>query len=323
MTERKPCVRCARAIDAIATICPFCNWNQAEPVTAQQSAPAPIVDYKPPAEQKLRKRILFGIAGAVLLVASFAIGYVINRDGAPKVVPPTPEEQAQQQQAQARVPAVKRADTPLVPVGDSGGVDRIEQPITSAPTGAAPAEGVPAEYQRTDATAVSAAEYAQMAQRAAAEKSRMAALVDPRSITGAAYAQGALPPPRPRPAPVAAMPGQAPAMVPPSMTSASNAAPPPPALAQNGAQNSAPRHAAIRTRPVPQFQPVPRLRANGPVRLDLLIGADGRVKEVNVRQSGGANLPSLIAAIQGWRFKPATENGEPVASPYSVEISFR
>jgi periplasmic protein TonB len=317
MTDRKPCVRCERAIDAFATICPFCNWNQAEAAPAQQIAPAPIAGYKPPAEQKLRKRILFSIAGAVLLIASFAIGYVINRDGAPKVVPQTPEEQMQQQQAQARVPAVKRADTPLVPVGDSGGVDRIEQPITSAPTGAAPAAGVPAEYQRSDATAVSAAEYAQMAQRAAAEKSRMAALVDPRSLTGAAYAQ-AQAPRRPRPAPVAAMPG---APLPPSMTSGSA----PPAMMPPGAMTpaAAPRRVAIRTRPVPQFQPVPRLQARGPVRLDLIIGADGRVKEVSVRQSNGANLPALIAAVQGWRFKPATENGEPVASPFSVEISFR
>ena len=30
----------------------------------------------------------------------------------------------------------------------------------------------------------------------------------------------------------------------------------------------------------------------------------------------------LIAVVQSWRFKPATVNGEPVAAPYSVELSF-
>ena len=33
-------------------------------------------------------------------------------------------------------------------------------------------------------------------------------------------------------------------------------------------------------------------------------------------------MAALLGAIQSWRFKPATENGEPVAAPYSVEISF-
>lgn len=79
----------------------------------------------------------------------------------------------------------------------------------------------------------------------------------------------------------------------------------------------------MRTRPVPEHQPLPRLSGSGTARFTLVVGADGRVKDVNVEQMlRGGNNAALISAIQTWRFKPATENGEPVAAPYSVEISF-
>jgi TonB family protein len=67
---------------------------------------------------------------------------------------------------------------------------------------------------------------------------------------------------------------------------------------------------------------LPRLRASGTARLDLVIGPDGRVQDINVRRAIRGNTPALIAAVQRWRFKPATENGRPVTAPYSVEISF-
>jgi protein TonB len=174
----------------------------------------------------------------------------------------------------------------------------IEEPITSAPVAPTPG-GMPNDYQRSDATAVSAEEYAVMAKRAKAEKKKLAAAVDPRSITGPAYV------PRPRPA------------LPPPMTSASSDA-------SSDAPARAPqRRAAIRTRPVPEYQPLPSLGDVGTARLSMMIGADGRVKDIDIQQPLQRNTAQLLSAVQSWRFKPATENGDPVAAPYSVEIKFK
>lgn len=293
MTQRKPCIRCERGIDSWATICPFCNWNQSQPVPVKEAAPAvEVAQYTPPAERSMKKKLVVAAAGVLLLLASFGIGMVINRDGAPEHAP-EPVAEAEDKV----IPPIKRADTPLVPMDQPGG---LEQPITSAPAPGAPAQGGNTnEWDRSDATAVSADEYAQLAKRAKAEKKKMAAIVDPRTITGAAYAQT----PRPR------------------------AADPTPQTAGNDTPvSTVPRQSrrmSIRTRPVPQHQPLPSMRANGTARLDLVIGPDGRVRDINIRRSLDGNTAALIEAVQSWRFKPATENGEPIAAPYSVEISFR
>lgn len=296
MTQRKPCIRCERGIDTWATICPFCNWNQSQPAPVKQAAPTvEVAAYTPPAERSIRKKLIFAAAGVLLLFASFGIGMVINRDGAPEHAP-EPVLEAEDE----KIPPIKRADTPLVPMDAPGG---LEQPITSAPAAGTPAQGGNMnEWDRSDATAVSAEEYAQLAKRAKAEKKKMAVLVDPRTITGAAYSQA--PAPRPR------------AATPPAQQTDANDAP---AVAPRRDA----RRMAIRTRPVPQHQPLPSLRASGTARFDLIIGPDGRVRDINVRRTLDGNTAALIEAVQSWRFKPATENGEPIAAPYSVEISFR
>lgn len=318
MSERKPCIRCERGIDAWAKLCPFCNWDQSRPAPAQPAAPpAEVAQYKPPDELDWRKYALYGGAGLLLLVVAFLVGMVINQDGAPKHAPETIEEQLAEQKAAG---PVKRADTPLVPTNEPGGIS--EPPITSAPVAAQPG-AAPNDWNRTDATAVSATEYAEMARRAKAERDRMTAMVDPRTLTGPAYAQGQRVvrrrpqntvaqnqvPPMPGSGSTPPMAGAAPA---PASNSAASAAPPP-----------APRRNSIRTRPVPQHQPLPQIYGRGTARLSLLIGADGRVKSVDIEKPLDRDTARLIGAIQSWRFKPATENGEPVAAPYSVEITFR
>lgn len=291
MTDHKRCIRCERPIDGWAGICPFCNWNQAQPVPAPGTVAPRIsaVQYTPPKPMDMRRLIAIGAGVIISLVLAFLIGMVINSDGAPKRAPEALEEQAAEHNAENLKP--KRADTPLVPAGQ-GGIEN--EPITSAPI-AMPAGQVPNEYQRTDATAVSADEYAQMAKRAQAEKKKgnTAVLVDPRSISGQAYAQGA-------PAAIPQRPRQT-------------------------ADASSVRNVrrVTRTRPIAQYQPIPSTRGRGTARYTLIVGADGHVKRINVEQMlRGGNNPALIRAIQSWRFKPATENGEPVAAPYSVEISF-
>ena len=300
MTDRKRCIRCERPIDAWAGICPFCNWNQTVPPPPPEAvAPAPAVQYKPPEEMNVRKLVAIGTGVVLSLVLAFLIGMVINSDGAPKRAPEALEEQAAEHNSEVLKP--KRADTPLVPAGQ-GGIEN--EPITSAPIVAAPGQA-PDEYQRSDATAVSAEEYAQMAKRAQAEKKKkMTTLVDPRSLTGRAYAQGGpATPSRPR-----------------SAASPADGQP----ASQATAPVVRPRTArAVRTRPVPQYQPIPRVTGSGKARFTLVIGTDGRVKDVTVEQMlRNGNNAALLGAIQSWRFKPATENGEPVAAPYSVEISF-
>jgi TonB family protein len=300
MSDSKACSKCGRAIDQWATICPFCNWDQSEaPPAANSLPPSPGASYVPPEEGGLKKKILMLGGGAMLLVASFGIGMVINSDGAPERAPETLEEQAAEHNAENQEQKPRRANTPLVPAGAGG----IEQPITSAPSTATPTStnpnGMPSEYDRTDATAVSAVEYSEMAKRAKAEKERMAALVDPRSLTGPAYAQA---PRRPQPVRPA--------------TPAQNA--------NAGLSDGEPARRTMRTRPVATSQPLPSIRARGTAKLTLMIGADGEVQRVSVDQPlDGGNTAALIAAVQRWRFKPATENGEPVAAPYSVTINFK
>jgi TonB family protein len=291
--------------------CPFCNWDQAMVPPPPEEAPAvspQVANYKPPEEFNLRKMIAITAGIIAMLVGAFLIGMVINSDGAPERAPESLVEQAQEHNVENLKP--KRADTPLVPAGQGG----IEQApvVTSVPAAAAPGQA-PNDYARTDATAVSADEYAQIAKRAEAEKKKkMTTLVDPRTLTGPAYAQGQREPVR-RTASLARRPLSS------TLPGGTSAAP--------GQAVDAPRvarDASVRTRPVPQYQPIPRISGNGTARLTLMIGSDGRVKDVNIERTiPGGNTAQLIGAVQAWRFKPATENGEPISAPYTVEISFR
>jgi len=296
MSDRKPCVKCGRTIDAYARICPFCNWDQDEPIVAQAAAPVegPLPEYHPPADLRWRKPLFSAVGGVLAVILAFVIGVHVHGRKPPETVP---GKEAPPPVATANARPAPRANVRLVP--DDGASPVIEEPITSAPN-TQTAQGVPNELQRTDATAVSSDEYAQMAQRAKAEKKRMAALVDPRSVAGIAYQPvGAAAIPRP-----AARP--------------STAAPPP-------MYSSAPEPSrAMRTGPVPESQPLPRIHV--PVttvaRLQLMIDAEGRVRDVNVQQGLGPETGTLIASVQRWKFKPATMNGQPVPSAFAVELSF-
>lgn len=316
MSEKTTCIRCDRRIDAWAKLCPYCNWDQSNtsppPVAAPrrvEAAPNPDDDLR----EQLKRKGLYAGAGVLILILSFLVGMVINSDGAPKHAPDPVLEQ------QEKIPPVKKADTPLVPTNERGGV---EQPITSAPVDSAPT-GLPSGYDRSDATAVSSEEYGRLARRAKTEKERMALLVDPRSLTGVAYAQGrraiaraATPTQVAAATQVPPLPG-APAAPPPVYDNIPETpAPPPPA-------NLTPkRRSSVRTRPVPQYQPIPHIQARGTARLSLLIGTDGRVRHIDIERALDRNTAQLVAAVQKWRFKPATEDGEPVSAPYSVDIRF-
>ncbi|HVR41219.1 MAG TPA: energy transducer TonB [Thermoanaerobaculia bacterium] len=283
MSERKRCIRCDRLIDEWSAICPFCNWDQSQPVRSKPVA-APVPAPEPGFLQNRANRFVV-LAGSfvALVIISFGLGSLFHGKDAPKNAPLPVKEKTDSR-------PIPRSDVPLVPMNEPGGI--AEAPITSAP---APniAVGVPNEYQRADATAVSSAEYTQLAARVRAEKKL--ALTDPRTLTGPAYAQA------PQRRVVDPMP--------PSQISSSESHP----------------AISIRTKPVPQYQPIPDVHVdrNTTARLDLVIGADGKVKDINVRDAIPGQTAQLIAAVQSWRFRPATENGIPVAAPFSVDISFR
>jgi TonB family protein len=296
MSDKKPCVRCGRGIDEWSVLCPFCNWEQKVLPPAGPEAPAVANAYRPPPEFDLKRKGLMILGGALLLIASFGVGMIINRSDTPTRSPKTVEEQVAEHEAEA-VSRPRRADTPLVPVA---GGEAIPQPFTSVPA-EVPDGAVANDYQRTDATAVSAAEYSQIAQRAEAERARDAKLVDPRTLTGPAYAQAPRPP---QPARTAT----------PKPAASSQAAAP--------SQTPAPRSGAT-TRPVPEHRPIPQIRASGTARVTLIVGPDGRVQRVNIDQPlRSGSTAQLVSTLQKWRFKPAMQNGRPVTAPYSVELSF-
>lgn len=255
-----------------------------------QSAPVPATTprmaasaYTPPSDETKLRKYALGAVGAFVLVI---VLFFLGAHIHGKNPPPvTPEAAAA---SGATTTTQPRSNVALVqdngPAPPSPG-----QPVTSAPVSDT-AEGLASQTERTDATAASSVEYSQMAKRAAAESSRkkVSSIADPLSIQGNAYGN-----PMPRP-----------------MTSSSNVAR---------------RTAALRTPPVPEYQGLPDIGVRGyaSAKLLLTIGPDGRVHDVNVIEPLPGATPQLIAAVQSWRFKPATENGTPVPSTFMTALSFR
>jgi hypothetical protein len=82
-----------------------------------------------------------------------------------------------------------------------------------------------------------------------------------------------------------------------------------------------PQRRVAMTQPVPEYQPVPSLFGHGRARLALTVGTDGRVHDIDVVQPLAGDMGRLIGAVQSWRFKPATDNGVPVTSRFTVDIN--
>ena len=65
-------------------------------------------------------------------------------------------------------------------------------------------------------------------------------------------------------------------------------------------------------------------KIEGEVVLTLMIGADGVPSEIKVVRGLGKGLDGkAVECLQRWRFIPATDHGEPVATRGTVEMSFR
>jgi len=85
------------------------------------------------------------------------------------------------------------------------------------------------------------------------------------------------------------------------------------------------------TAPRPLYDPDPeysdaarKAKFQGSVLLWLVVGSNGRPRDIRVQRSLGMGLDEkALAAVSQWRFQPATLNGQPVAVQINVEVSFR
>ena len=86
-----------------------------------------------------------------------------------------------------------------------------------------------------------------------------------------------------------------------------------------------PRAARPLTQPVATYQPVPHVRVDREqtAQLSLTVGTDGRVHDIEVQRAAPGLIGPLVGAVQQWRFRPATQNGEPVTSRFSVAVTFK
>jgi len=83
--------------------------------------------------------------------------------------------------------------------------------------------------------------------------------------------------------------------------------------------------------PRPIYDPEPeysdearKAKYQGNVLLWVVVGADGRTRNVKVQRSLGMGLDEqAIKTVNTWRFVPAMKDGQPVAVQVSIEVNFR
>lgn len=138
--------------------------------------------------------------------------------------------------------------------------------------------------EANDATALPSDQYAAVAAKAKAQKANAPA-VDPRSVRGRAYENESTP-----------------------------------KLVRRDVETH-----AVRTEAFLEYRPLPNIHVerDTSARLALTVGADGAVKDVNIIDPIPGATPQLIAAVQNWRFRPATINGSPVSAKVTVTITLR
>lgn len=61
-------------------------------------------------------------------------------------------------------------------------------------------------------------------------------------------------------------------------------------------------------------------RIEGVVRLDAVIGADGKVLELTLISGHPLLVPHVIKAVKQWRYRPVTTNGKPVAVATVINV---
>jgi TonB family protein len=82
--------------------------------------------------------------------------------------------------------------------------------------------------------------------------------------------------------------------------------------------------------PVPIYKPEPefteearRAKHQGTVMLALIVGPDGRTRDIRVVRKLGMGLDEkAIESARQWKFQPATKDGRPVAVNINIEVDF-
>jgi periplasmic protein TonB len=75
----------------------------------------------------------------------------------------------------------------------------------------------------------------------------------------------------------------------------------------------------------PEFSEAARgIKFQGTGILGLTVSADGTPTSIHILSPLGAGLDAnAVHAVEGWKFKPAEKDGQPVAVVIAVEIDFR
>lgn len=61
---------------------------------------------------------------------------------------------------------------------------------------------------------------------------------------------------------------------------------------------------------------------SGVVSLNVVIGKDGKVREVTVASGPTALVAAAVEAVRQWEYQPTLVNGEPVEVMSTVELNF-
>ncbi len=115
---------------------------------------------------------------------------------------------------------------------------------------------------------------------------------------------------------------------------AANAAPPPPPL--RGVAKPAPAAAPPRIKlggvvvkskfisgPAPEYPTLAKAaRIEGLVRLEAVIGRDGRIMNLRAISGHPMLIPAALAAVERWIFQPTLLNGDPVEVDTEIEVNF-
>jgi len=324
MEIKTPCTKCGRQIDTVARICPFCNQDQSAPVEFAETGPVAAA----PAARILKSetarfwttKVLLAVGVVALFVGVFAVGAFVNKLGTKaenkEVVTTTnaPESSVVATPNQF-------ADVQLVPVSDAAEEPNIvEMPVTSSAATASVAQ-IPEELQREDVTALPSEAYSRVIEMSKS-KPKPPKVVPVTARDSQSTIPMSTPPPSER-----NVARTQPRELPPA---GSRSLPAETARPGDRPQPESGPDGAASTNPVPIYQPLPNIRnrskeikQDGTMRFRLTIGRDGNVKEVQVIQSMEGLTEKMIAAIQKWKFKPATKGGAAVEGEFPVDISFK
>jgi TonB family protein len=67
-----------------------------------------------------------------------------------------------------------------------------------------------------------------------------------------------------------------------------------------------------------------KAKYQGTVVLRVVVGPDGRPRDIRVQRSLGLGLDEkAMEAVKTWKFEPARKDGQPVAVQINVEVNFR